>query len=311
MKLRNLAVIVLALAAINVQAFCTLDVDDDGNTLATTDGILSLRYMLGFRGMALVAGAVNSQGNRTDVTAIENYLAQECYAATESPTGFPTTGVWIGTANATQTLFALITERGRLWGAYTYGATAQQPNPPFAGFFHGQLSASGNTLTGTNVRDTFFGDRSTVRAQPTGTFTPNVSINANVFYPLYNASANVAVSYSPLSTQSPSLAQVAGSYAGYTVSSYDGATQAASGLVVNSDGTFSYATTECALVGRLNPRLNGMYFDFVVSFSEDRCVYPLARMRGTAVYDAANRQLLAVVTNNDQNIGFLIYGQKP
>jgi hypothetical protein len=296
-------------------AMCTLDVDDDGNTLATTDGLLAIRYLLGFRGDSLTANAVNPAGLRTASNEIADYLASECDVTTVPPTGFAARGIYTGTATGNLRVYGLVTERGKLWGMYTDPVTAQNPNPRFAGFFHGLLSLNGNAVTGSNIRDTYFGDQSTVRAQPTGTFTPSTSLNVSVFYPLYNASTAVNTIYSSLSNQSISLPQLAGSYSGYAISSLYPATNFpasnASNVTVNPDGTFFYSSPTCAFSGRFSPRENGMYFDVKVTFSEYLCVYPLAQMRGAAVYDASTRELVAVVTNRDENIGFLIYGAKP
>jgi plastocyanin len=54
--------------------FAVLDVDANGVVDATTDGVLTLRYMLGLRGSALTAGALGNCATR-DATAIETYLS--------------------------------------------------------------------------------------------------------------------------------------------------------------------------------------------------------------------------------------------
>jgi hypothetical protein len=51
-----------------------LDVDDDGDTAALTDGIVILRFLFGFDGDALTAGAVGSGCKRCDAAAIKPYL---------------------------------------------------------------------------------------------------------------------------------------------------------------------------------------------------------------------------------------------
>ena len=51
-----------------------LDVDGDGNTNALTDSLLVVRFLLGLRGNALMANAVNPLGTRPTSTAIETYL---------------------------------------------------------------------------------------------------------------------------------------------------------------------------------------------------------------------------------------------
>lgn len=51
-----------------------LDIDGNGQVEALTDGVLTLRYLLGLRGDALVAGATGACASR-DTAAIEAYLA--------------------------------------------------------------------------------------------------------------------------------------------------------------------------------------------------------------------------------------------
>ncbi len=52
-----------------------LDVDGNGATAPLTDGLLVLRFLFGFTGSTLTAGAVDLGGcQRCDATAIEAYL---------------------------------------------------------------------------------------------------------------------------------------------------------------------------------------------------------------------------------------------
>ena len=52
-----------------------LDFDNDGIVNAATDGVLSMRYLLGIRGAALLAGVpIPTTAERQDVTAITAYL---------------------------------------------------------------------------------------------------------------------------------------------------------------------------------------------------------------------------------------------
>lgn len=52
----------------------SLDLDDDKETLALTDGLLTLRFLSGFTGQPLTSGAVNSEGDRTSPEAISAFL---------------------------------------------------------------------------------------------------------------------------------------------------------------------------------------------------------------------------------------------
>lgn len=50
------------------------DIDGDGEKLALTDGLLSIRYLFGFRDAALVDSALGNGATRTSSTQIKNYL---------------------------------------------------------------------------------------------------------------------------------------------------------------------------------------------------------------------------------------------
>ena len=54
------------------------DIDGDGQTNASTDGLLLLRAMLGFRGDALIKGVDNSNASRKSAADIENFLTNSC-----------------------------------------------------------------------------------------------------------------------------------------------------------------------------------------------------------------------------------------
>jgi hypothetical protein len=50
------------------------DIDGNGRTDALTDGLLILRYLLGLRGTALIAGVVDPLGSRQGAADIEAYI---------------------------------------------------------------------------------------------------------------------------------------------------------------------------------------------------------------------------------------------
>ncbi len=60
---------------------CRLDVNDDAAQTVAVDGLLILRYLLGFRGVDLLAGLPSPLlGNRNTVSAIENFLSTQDYS---------------------------------------------------------------------------------------------------------------------------------------------------------------------------------------------------------------------------------------
>jgi len=67
-------IIALALSSSLASASFDLDVDNDGETAALTDGLLVIRFLFGFSGDALVAGALSSEAARKSPGDIEAYL---------------------------------------------------------------------------------------------------------------------------------------------------------------------------------------------------------------------------------------------
>jgi hypothetical protein len=57
-------------------ALVTVDIDGNGETGPLTDGLLVLRYLFGFRGAALITGAVGAGCTRCGAPAIEAYLGE-------------------------------------------------------------------------------------------------------------------------------------------------------------------------------------------------------------------------------------------
>jgi hypothetical protein len=55
--------------------FAVLDIDDDDTLTALTDGLLVVRYLFGFRGAPLIAGALGDGAQRDTAPEIEAYIA--------------------------------------------------------------------------------------------------------------------------------------------------------------------------------------------------------------------------------------------
>ncbi len=74
------AVVVLACFSLSAASFagCSLDVDGDGEVLATTDHVILTRYAIGIRGAPLIANALGAGALRTSAAAIESFIAIPC-----------------------------------------------------------------------------------------------------------------------------------------------------------------------------------------------------------------------------------------
>jgi len=66
-------------AAMPSNTRCALDVDGNGTPDAATDGVLLLRYLMGVRGAALIAGALGNGASRNTAGAVESFLSGKSY----------------------------------------------------------------------------------------------------------------------------------------------------------------------------------------------------------------------------------------
>lgn len=66
-------------AAMPSNTRCALDVDGNGTPHAATDGVLLLRYLMGVRGAALIAGALGNGASRNTAGAVESFLSGKSY----------------------------------------------------------------------------------------------------------------------------------------------------------------------------------------------------------------------------------------
>ena len=75
MKVKFLILILsVTFTATLARADFNLDIDDNGETTALTDGLLIIRHLFGFSGDSLVTGAVAADANRKSPESISEYL---------------------------------------------------------------------------------------------------------------------------------------------------------------------------------------------------------------------------------------------
>ncbi|HNY48643.1 MAG TPA: hypothetical protein PKN64_16930, partial [Casimicrobium sp.] len=66
-------------ASVPVLGKCAMDVDGDGSVVATKDGLIAARAMLGLTGAAVTNGiSFSGAATRTDWTSIRRYLVNQC-----------------------------------------------------------------------------------------------------------------------------------------------------------------------------------------------------------------------------------------
>lgn len=102
---------------------CALDIDGNNVPDAMTDGVLLTRYLLGFRGDNLIAGAVAAGAPRNSATDIENFIARKFYDLDGDGAQHPhTDGLLAARLLAGRTGTALSTQAIGIASARTSGA---------------------------------------------------------------------------------------------------------------------------------------------------------------------------------------------
>jgi hypothetical protein len=156
---RNCFVAIFSIFALSAHSFggCSLDVDGDGETLATTDHLILMRYALGIRGAPLIANALGPTATRTTPVAVETYIATPCRQPgwVGDGTGrLNDTGILFGgnalTGNNAGCTGANIAQQDCSKGRDVSSATNSNANGK-AGFHFTKISNSGSKLPATAV----------------------------------------------------------------------------------------------------------------------------------------------------------------
>jgi hypothetical protein len=131
---------------------CSLDVDGDGEVLATTDHVILTRYAIGIRGAPLIANALGGAATRTTATAVETFIATPCRQPgwVGDGTGrLNDTGVGFSgnypSGNNTGCTGATVSEQDCAIGRDANGATNSNANGAL-GFHFTKISNSGEKL---------------------------------------------------------------------------------------------------------------------------------------------------------------------
>ncbi len=214
-------------------------------------------------------------------------------APAPSPEGF-----WVGNASTGTRVSLAILDDGKTWGLYESGGY-------IVGALAGETSHSGNQLSGSG-QDFNLPSRTVSAGSYSGTFSAKNRVDVR----LSNGST-FAGSYDARYDQPASLAAIAGTYSGYSVTGTT-APQAVT-INVSSTGQITAPSSEgCGGSGSVRPRASGKnIYDVTITFQGSLCALGNGTtVRGIAVYDTAKRGLWAVALNNAKTDGFIYSAAK-
>ncbi|MFZ4479047.1 MAG: hypothetical protein ACOYNZ_04030 [Rhodoferax sp.] len=215
---------------------------------------------------------------------------------TTAPVNGTAEGFWNGTITGGYSASVAILENGETWGAYSSGNS-------LVGAIYGQTSSSDASLSGSGSFFNF------VRRQSgAGTYTGSVSPKSTINFTT-NGGDRFTGNYSATYDQPASLASLAGSYSGFSVT---GTTSAQSTpIVISSTGAISGVALGCTATGTAKPRASGKnIFDVQLSFSGTCALGNGASTSGIAYYDVTTRQVGVITLNSSKTDGLIYLGTR-
>jgi hypothetical protein len=216
-------------------------------------------------------------------------------------------GLWKGTTNTDRTTLGFVLDTNEYWIIYSIAGNSTA----LGGVLQGSGVTDGGTFTSDNGKDINMegsGARDIsliANYQEKSTFNGVLSYPDPLLIPLTSLSATYDADYE----QSPSLADIAGNFAG---TAYSSAFIEPSHITISSTGaltgsTGDLKTTSCIFSGTVTPRFHGNVYDISITFGGGGCVNGTDKLIGVAYFDSAN-SALTIATLNQSRTGAFLYG---
>ena len=240
--------------------------------------------------IALAAAAV--------LTACGGGGSDDTSTKTPAPSALTAEGFWIGTASTGPQVQLAILENGETWGFYTSQRS-------LLGALYGNTTSSGTSVSGSGLD--FYGGTAKAGSY-SGSFSAKNSINLALGSG--TSTSTFAGKYSAAYDQPASLANLAGTYAGYGLTGQTSA-QAIS-LTINSNGSIFAGNTRCSASGTATPRASGKnIFDIKMTFAGNFCALGNGAVtNGIAYYDISTKQVSVLALNAPKTDGFIYAGAR-
>lgn len=240
--------------------------------------------------------------------ALAASLLAACGGGSDAPAGGSAAGLYNGQAGsgATAREFAvLVLDNGRTYGLYT-GPAGGTP-AYIAGVVIGNGSSSGNGFSASTVRDFNFESLTVTTGSLAATFSARASIGGTLNFTGVPPVAFTGT-YDSDYERMPSLARLAGTYAGQ-VASTSGVQNGS--VTVAADGSVAGTAEGCSITGTAAPRPGANVYNLSILFGSG-CVFPSGtRLEGHAYLDETIGVLYAIVPNATLSDGILFIGTEP
>jgi hypothetical protein len=215
-------------------------------------------------------------------------------------------GLWIGSANPSRTITAIVLDNGTYWILYSF--------PSAGSFVAGVVQGTGASVNGSfsssDGMDFHLEARGINNATLSASYMVKQTLNGAVYDPNLNPTLTFTSSYNSVYDQTPSVSAIAGTYAG--LASVMGGDDIAT-IAVNSPGVVvGTGASGCTFVGTALPRARGNLYDLSVDVSgAGACASGPGTVKGIAYFDASAKRLYLIALNKSRSDGLIFVGIPP
>ena len=213
-------------------------------------------------------------------------------------------GLWQGSTSSARTITAFVLDNGVYWILYS----SLNPGAGIAGLIEGSATSVNGNFSSSDARDVNLEGQGIGTATVSASYVAKQSFNGSIFYPSSNQTVSFTTSYNIDYEQAPSLATLAGNYAG--VASSAGSSDAAVVRIDSNGNLNGIGTSGCQFAGTVAPHAHGNLYDLSITFKGGPCSNGSSTLTGIGYYDANARRLYNVALNSDRSAGFLYVGLK-
>lgn len=213
-------------------------------------------------------------------------------------------GLWNGTTSNGRTVSGLVLDDGVFWVLYT----SQTNSNIIAGAVQGSGTSNNGSFASSNALDFNLEGLGIIPANLSASYTQKQNFNGTVTYPTLNQTVTFTSKYSADYDQTPSLATIAGTYAG-TAAVKDGSESGT--VTISSSGVVNFVgSSSCTSTGTVTPRAKGNVYNLSVTFGGAPCSNANSTVTGIGYFDAATKRLYGLGLNSARSNGFIFVGTK-
>lgn len=206
-------------------------------------------------------------------------------------------GIYSGTDTSGDIITGVVLDSGAYYFVYTNSSTNA------LGLVQGTATAASGSFKSTDAKNFYIGQNTVLNDNVTATYTAKSSINGNIT-PASGSGSGISFTgtYSTVYDQTPSLANIAGSYYGAAGSVKTAETVS---VTISSAGALSGSgASGCTFSGTVTPHSTGNVYDASIKFGGSPCLYPNQTLAG--ILTVSNGELIASAPLSDRSDAFVL-----